>query len=286
MGYLIVLLVVIAYCSRSRETPYSPDEQKATTSDPIWASNLGAGTAITNPRDGLPYVYIPPGQYWMGCDERDSRCTDLETPKRLAFVNYGFFISATEVTEQAWRNAGLAKHATAEISLPVTMINWHEASWYCNGVGGRLPSEVEWEHAARAGEWLHLYGEEDKIAWTTKNGGRAIHPVGTKRPNRWGLYDMLGNAFEWTNSPLFSYANPSEILFPIQISAIFSAKKAKVVKSGLAVWAGEFPSLQLIGGPRWVHKKYLRFSERDAYHPDSGYKEVGFRCVIQPGNKP
>ncbi|WP_340009316.1 SUMF1/EgtB/PvdO family nonheme iron enzyme [Paenibacillus sp. FSL K6-0276] len=106
---------------------------------------------------------------------------------------------------------------------PVVNISWHDAISFCNllshkaglkeayaiskdgehiicdwEVGGyRLPSEAEWQYACKAGTSGYQYGELDKIAWYNENSDGELHAVGTKEPNAWGLYDMLGNVWEW-----------------------------------------------------------------------------------------
>ncbi|WP_213650826.1 SUMF1/EgtB/PvdO family nonheme iron enzyme [Paenibacillus sp. J23TS9] len=106
---------------------------------------------------------------------------------------------------------------------PVVNISWNEAIRLCNLLsqkaglnecyslnhdseeiicdwgsdGYRLPSEAEWQHACKAGTTGYRYGEIDQIAWYQENSEGKIHEVGTKEPNAWGLYDMLGNVWEW-----------------------------------------------------------------------------------------
>jgi formylglycine-generating enzyme required for sulfatase activity len=74
--------------------------------------------------------------------------------------------------------------------LPVETVTWTEAVKYCQTVGGRLPTEAEWEYAARGGSRSSRYGELDAIAWYYGNSGRKTHAVGSKQPNQDSLYDM------------------------------------------------------------------------------------------------
>ena len=80
---------------------------------------------------------------------------------------------------------------------PVDSVTWEEAEAYCFAIGGRLPTEAEWEFASRAGTNEARYGNLDRIAWYSWNSGKSTHPVKQKDPNSWGLYDMLGNLWEW-----------------------------------------------------------------------------------------
>jgi formylglycine-generating enzyme required for sulfatase activity len=86
-----------------------------------------------------------------------------------------------------------------DLKQPMTMVTWDEARAYCERwARGRLPSEPEWEYAARAGTQGPRYGDLYAIAWVRENSGNQIPHVKMKQPNAWGLYDMLGSVWEWT----------------------------------------------------------------------------------------
>jgi len=104
----------------------------------------------------------------------------------------------TPVTQEAYRKVtGKSPSHFQGTNLPVEQVSWDDAAGYCKTVGLRLPTEAEWEYAARAGSASARYGSLDDVAWYSANSAAQTHPVGQKLRNAWGLYDMLGNVWEW-----------------------------------------------------------------------------------------
>jgi formylglycine-generating enzyme required for sulfatase activity len=162
-----------------------------------------------NPKDGLTYVQVPPGQFVMGCSAGDSECRPDESPSHMVEIPSAFWMSQTEVTNAAYqRLVPSAKFPAGEAKLPVVEVSWQQARSYCAAAGGRLPTEAEWEYAARAGSTSPYYGLLSKIAWYEANSGGMRHDVATKQPNAFGLYDTLGNASEWVADRYFDKYDP------------------------------------------------------------------------------
>jgi len=158
-----------------------------------------AGTVRTNPKDGQRYVWIPPGSFMMGCSPFDNECDNDEKPVREVEITKGFLLGETEVTQAAYeRVSGSNPSHFKGPDLPVETVNWENARDYCAAIGGRLPTEAEWEYAARAGTTSSRYRDLDEVAWYARNSGQQTHAVKGKKANPWGLYDMLGNVWEWT----------------------------------------------------------------------------------------
>jgi formylglycine-generating enzyme required for sulfatase activity len=158
-----------------------------------------AGSTKVNLKDGQKYVWIPAGSFYMGCSPGDTECDADEKPAHNVSITKGFWLGETPVTQAAYlRVMGTNPSYFKGDDLPVEQVSWGEAKSYCEAIGGRLPTEAEWEYAARAGTVGARYGNIDAIAWYDGNSRNEFHPVARKQPNTWGLYDMLGNVWQWT----------------------------------------------------------------------------------------
>ena len=152
-----------------------------------------------NSQDGLSYTWVPPGKFVMGCSLEDNECESNEKPAHEVTLTKGFWIGRTEVTQAAYQRVmGRGASDTQGADLPVNSVRWLEARNYCGAAGMRLPTEAEWEYAARAGSTNARDGSLSELAWWHGNSDSRTHPVGQKQPNRFGLYDVFGNVAEWT----------------------------------------------------------------------------------------
>jgi formylglycine-generating enzyme required for sulfatase activity len=174
--------------------------------------NLGpaAGEVRENPKDGLKYVWIPPGSFMMGCSPGDEECVGDEKPAHRVTIGKGFWIGQTEVTVAAYKRFVAAtgrrmvgacdfNRGWANENMPIVAMTWNDAHDYCAWAGGRLPTEAEWEYAARGGSTEARYGNIGEIAWYGGNSGFGPKEVAQKRANSFGLFDVLGNVYEWVN---------------------------------------------------------------------------------------
>ncbi|HMD31038.1 MAG TPA: SUMF1/EgtB/PvdO family nonheme iron enzyme [Candidatus Acidoferrales bacterium] len=257
-----------------------------------------AGAIRTNPTDGLEYVWVPPGTYMMGCSSGDVECREEEKPAHLVIISRGFWIGRTEVTVAAAEHYVLSRNLQmpsapyfnpnwSDRNMPMVGASWYDAQTYCQWAGGRLPTEAEWEYAARGGNTSARYGPPDEIAWYVENSGRkpidpsrmsipdeatfeklmqkngnGTHEVAQKRANALGLYDVLGNAAEWVNdwfAPNY-YQNS-----PAQDPSGPSSGQTRVRRG--AAWFGNV--------------NFVRFSSRIGTNPEERTINNGFRCVLQ-----
>jgi formylglycine-generating enzyme required for sulfatase activity len=184
-------------------------EEPATHWLSIKPVNLPAGTLRSF--GGTECVWCPPGQFMMGSPSSEPD-RDSDEDQHEVVLTRGFFLSETECTQGQWEAVmGGNPSCYKGTERPVEKVSWEKAVEYCRkltakhraegilpfGWEWRLPTEAEWEYAARAGTTGPRYGELDAIAWYHGNSDYKTDEVKGKKANEWGLYDMIGNVWEW-----------------------------------------------------------------------------------------
>ena len=169
-------------------------------------------TRVTHKAAKIKMVLILPGKFRMGAGADDPDAYPDERPAREVTIAKPFFLGRYEVTQRQWKRLMKANPSRIRIDndLPVNNVSLEDIQPFLTQTMTRLPTEAEWEYAARAGTTGARYGELDDIAWWADNSKEPEGPmrvpysvpkeVGKKRANKWGLHDMLGNVWEWTSS--------------------------------------------------------------------------------------
>ncbi len=171
------------------------------------ATNLTTTLAVSvvSGAGGIEFVRIPAGTFQMGCSSEDAQCLPRENPPHAVRITKDFELGRYEVTQAQWQAVmGTNPSQFKGDALPVETVTWNDVQEFLkklnarnDGYQYRLPTEAEWEYAARAGTTGPHPGNPGEIAWSNDNAGNKTHPVGGKKPNAWGLYDMVGNVWEW-----------------------------------------------------------------------------------------
>jgi formylglycine-generating enzyme required for sulfatase activity len=194
---------------------------------PLHPAKAQAPKEITN-SIGMKLVLIPKGTFMMGSPESEKGRKENETQHEVT-ISKGYYLGVYEVTQAQYekvigKNPSRFQGAIVgneNADLPVENVSWHDAVEFCKKLSDlpeekkagrvyRLPTEAQWEYACRAGgETAYSFGESSEsmcdYAWFDENSRFQTHPVGQKKPNAWGLYDMHGNVFEWCSDRLGEY---------------------------------------------------------------------------------
>jgi len=220
----------------------------------------------------MQFATIPAGSFMMGCSPGDGDCYAEEKPVRRVTITRPFEMNKFQLTQQDYEAVMNTNPSNFKGSnLPVENVSWDDAQRFCEAVNGkgdgyryRLPTEAEWEYAARAGDPSSRYGPLLQVAWFRDNSGGTTHPVGEKQPNAFGLYDTLGNVWEWVQDwygiTYFSHKPESDPKGP-------QSGEYRVSRGGS--WRG-------------VVRGQSRVSARYILKPNTRSLVVGFRCVREP----
>ena len=225
-------------------------------------------------------VIIDKGEYLMGSYLGD----EDESPDHLVFVS-SFYLDQHEVTNAEYSECVECKRGhggfdTVDPRQPVVYVDWENADLYCKFQSKRLPTEEEWEYAARAGsEDTYSFGNNisllENYAWLKSNtidsGLWGAKTVGRKKPNRWGLYDMYGNVMEWVQNYYISdyLASGRQPESHKDTTATAVEKYTLRVARGGA-WGGLYDA----GTPTG-----LRAAKRYAFAEWTRSFQIGFRCA-------
>ncbi|GFO96672.1 hypothetical protein ig2599ANME_0861 [groundwater metagenome] len=244
-----------------------------TKSTPFPFPDPPAGQKTFTNSIGMEFAIVPAGEFDMGSpsNEKD-RYGDEGTVHRVKIAN-AFYIGKYEVTQKQWRDVmGRNPSIDKGDDLPVEKVSWNDVQEFIKKLNEkegmnkyRLPTESEWEYAARAGTTtMYSFGDDESklgdYAWYYSNSGNKIHEVGQKKPNPWGLYDIHGNVWEWVQDMWHDNYNGA----PTDGSAWEGDGSARVFRGGC--WdSGAAGSL----------RSALRYRARPGYRDGS----LGFRLV-------
>jgi formylglycine-generating enzyme required for sulfatase activity len=234
------------------------------------AKELDLGGRVT-----MKLVLIPAGKFMMGPPDSEQGRNKFEGPQHEVTLSKPFYVGVTEVTQAQYQAImGMNPSQFKGATNPAEMVSWDDATEFCKKLSEktrqvvRLPTEAEWEYACRAGTATAFsFGDADSAlgdyAWYRANSGNTTHPVGQKKPNAWGLFDMHGNVWEWCADWYGVYP-----------------KGAVTDPQGAA--SG---SLRVLRGGSWSDgpSDNCRAAHRSRNYPDYRFSINGFRVVVPAG---
>ena len=232
---------------------------------------------ITIPvKDGISIdmVRVEAGTFTMGATPEMKNPNDDEKPTHRVTLTNDYYMGKYEVTQALWKAVmGNNPSKFKGDNLPVENVSWYDCQEFIsklNRITGktfRLPTEAEWEYAARGGNKSRGYqysgsNNLSDVAWYKDNGGSKTHAVGTKQPNELGIYDMSGNVYEWCQDRYGAYSSSSQVN---------------------PIGADIEPSNRVIRGGSWdYYARICRSSDRGINVPDnrSRWADQGLRLVL------
>ncbi|WP_337418456.1 formylglycine-generating enzyme family protein [Prevotellamassilia timonensis] len=216
-------------------------------------------------------VYVSGSTFTMGgTSEQGSDAYDDEKPTHSVTLS-SYYICKYEVTQALWRAVmGNNPSNFKGDNLPVECVSWDDCQTFINrlnsytGRNFRLPTEAEWEFAARGGNYSRHYKYSGSnyisdVAWYDGNSGNRTHPIGTKQANELGLYDMSGNVYEWCSDWYGSYSSYSQNDPTGPNSGSYRVKR---------------------GGSWFNYARFCRSSYRNSYAPGYRNYNLGLRLVL------
>lgn len=213
-------------CPTKKKTTPQKETTKPAVSNPPTPIKK-AETSVSKPRPQtkilsrapvIEMVKIPAGSFMMGSPTSERFRSSSEIQHRVT-ISRDFYIGKYEITQRQWKavmgnNPSFFKDCS---DCPVEFVGWDEAQDFIRQLNSlqrdhkyRLPTEAEWEYAARAGTTGDFYGSLDSIAWSSSSSANKTHPVGQKSPNAFGLYDMSGNVWEWCQDWYGAYPSSAQ----------------------------------------------------------------------------
>jgi formylglycine-generating enzyme required for sulfatase activity len=273
--------------------PQPPDSRKKVASPPLPPSVTRPASQRTEPEGqvklksiitnsiGLQMVLIPAGTFLMGSPVGEAHRSGDEGPQHRVRITKPFHLGVHEVTQAQYdRTMGTNPSHFKGPQHPVETVSWDDAGSFCAKLSAlskekaagrvyRLPTEAEWEYACRADSTTpYSFGDDRDAmgdhAWFGDNASSTTHPVGEKRPNGWGLYDMHGNVWEWCEDWFGEYTKS-----PVDDPVGLATGSARGIRGGC--WLGA--------------AKDCRTADRLSHQPDSRYFFLGFRVATVPSSQ-